>query len=136
MSRLSDMPGAQKLIAKYKRGERITSLEVGELLAVIKRAHEAFGEHDANGELVDVQIPFPLLDMIGFAVMGRTNLQRAGARKRKGRKFAPHHADWQAEADEIWRKNPRLTKHRVAILVSRKTAGEANWIPRKISKTR
>jgi hypothetical protein len=104
--------GFEAIIAKRKRGEKLTSLEVGQSLAVVKRAHE-----DAAG---DVTIPFAALDVIGEVVLGRTNWQRgqAGGQKGKARNAAVH-ALWNSAAAGYFRKDPNASKSAVAKWVAR-----------------
>jgi hypothetical protein len=134
--------GIEALIAKRKRGAKITSLEVGQWLAVVKRAHEHFGERDAGGELADVRIPFASLDVIGEVVLGRTNWQRRQAREQKGKaRKSDVRALWNATAAKYFLKNSRLSKHDVAKRVSsdmerlyreKIAAGEAPEVAEKV----
>jgi hypothetical protein len=131
-------PAPRDIIAEYKRDEKISALAVLEHLAVLKRAHQVFGEIDADGKLVDVTIPFELLDVIGAALAGRTKWQRHQARQKK-RDAATRGAAWNARAAEIWAKSPDKTKKQVAnkIAYELRAHGEsvsAAWIERKIKK--
>jgi hypothetical protein len=76
------MRAPRDIVAEYKKHRKISTLAVLEHLAVLKRAHEHFGNRNADGKLVDVTIPFDLIDVIGAALAGRTKCSASRLDKR------------------------------------------------------
>ena len=99
------------VVAEYKKSGKISALAVLKHLAVLKRSHEHFGERNVDGKLADVTIPFDLIDVIGAALAGRTNWQRAQARQKAGM-ANEHYSAWQTRATEIKSESPRKKKRK------------------------
>jgi hypothetical protein len=124
------------VVAEYKKSGKISALAVLKHLAVLKRSHEHFGERNVDGKLADVTIPFDLIDVIGAALAGRTNWQRAQARQKAGM-ANEHYSAWQTRATEIKSESPRKKKKEVANQIAAELAAKGenvkpSWIERNI----
>lgn len=68
------------------------------------------------------------------AIRGQKSLQ--GAReggKQKGEAYAKTAEEWQQRAEEIWSKNPKLSKSAVARIIAKETGGSVGSIRKKIT---
>jgi hypothetical protein len=124
------------IVAEYKKSGGISALAVLEHLAVLKRAHEAFGERNADGKLADVTIPFDLIDVLGAALAGRTKWQREQARQ-KTRMAGERYIAWKTRAAEIRAESPDKLKKGVANQIAAELAAKGEnvnptWIERNI----
>jgi hypothetical protein len=122
--------GTKKLIAKVRKGEAVTTNEVLRELALAKHASM---DKDKRTEAL-IPIPVELLDVIATKLTPIAKVARkASARKGERRKLELHR-QWQAKADELFRKNRHLTKHDAGKLIARAMGGDPDWIRRKIVK--
>jgi len=129
----SPYDGTNKLITKFRNGEKLKPKDIARELAITKLVHT-----EADGSTPEwVPIRVELLEIAGRKIAGPVAWAKAQSDVQRGKKRkAGLHKVWRAEADTIWRKTPSLTATRVAKLVARKTGGNPNWIRRKIQKPR
>jgi hypothetical protein len=60
--------------------------------------------------------------------------RRGGQGKGKSEKIKSRYDEWQKQADQMWKKNPKFSKNRVAVSIAQKTKENANTIRRIIKK--
>ena len=109
------------------KGQKLTTIEILQHLAVAKRAHEAFYSDDP-----DARIPADLIDQIAIAVAGKRTWSKIynDERTSEAGRRARH---WQPKANKVWAKNPQLSARRVAELIA-EPGENADTIRRHIRK--
>lgn len=120
--------GTDDLIAEFRKAGKVKIAPLIRELAIA----EAASEFLKLGS--EVKIRRELIGIIATMLAGRPKWARAQASERKGKTTATHQKRWQAQADDIWARNPSLTKQAVAKQIAKGTELNANWIRRVISK--
>ena len=95
--------GTDDLVAEFKKAGKVKLAPLIRELAIAEAASEFL-------ELgPDVKIRRELIGIIVTMLAPGALWARAQARARNGKKTATHHRKWQAQADDIWARNPSLT---------------------------
>jgi len=122
--------GTRDLIAKYKKGERISDVDlVRELVLII--AQSIFLEHLDNAQR-------SILHIAAEKIFKPIAKGREEAKKHKGTKRkASLHSQYNKLADELSAKNPALSNNKVlAVHIARKLGGNPDWIRKVIAERR
>jgi hypothetical protein len=118
-------------LAQLLEPGKVTQAALSGFLAIVKSYHEALGHvpHQYQGTC-NIPIPIEVIQMIGEKLVGKARWSKEynTARTEAARKQV---AKWQAEADAVWLKNPKLSPAAVA-----KSIAPDNWnyVRQRISK--
>jgi hypothetical protein len=116
-------PAAQKLITDQQAGNKVPTGKLLEELAVAKLFHLDFYDRPDRTLI-------KLLDMAATLLSSKTDWQREQVAARQSESYR-RLQQWQRRADQVWAKNPDLSRARVAELIAQ--PGEnANTIRRQI----
>ena len=118
-------------VAQLLNASKVTQATLAGFLAIVKSYYEAFGFLPA-GYQGACNVPFPLeiAALIGEALVGKA---RWSKEERDARTDTANnqHAKWQAEADAVWLKHPKLSPTAVARLIA---PDKCNYVRQRISK--
>ena len=118
-------------VAQLLKAPKVTQATLAGFLAIVKSYYEAFGRlPDEYQGACNVPIPIEVIALIGEKLVGRAQWSREqndkqaeAARKRD--------AEWQAKADAVWLKRPKLSPTAVA---KRIAPNNWNYVRQRISK--
>ena len=118
-------------VAQLLNASKVTQATLAGFLAIVKSYYEAFGFLPAGYQgACNVPIPIEVIALIGERLVGKArwskehnDKQAEAARKRD--------AEWQAEADAVWLKHPKLSPTAVARLIA---PDKCNYVRQRISK--
>ena len=118
-------------VAQLLKARKVTQATLAGFLAIVKSYYEAFGRlpHEYQGAC-NVPIPIEVIALIGEKLVGKARWSRRynAAQTERARKQV---AKWQAEADAVWLKHPKLSPTAVARRIAPK---KCNYVRQRISK--
>ena len=118
-------------VAQLLKAPKVTQATLAGFLAIVKSNYEAFGHlPDEYQGACNVPIPIEVIALIGEKLVGKAlwskeqnDTQTEAARKQD--------AKWQAKADAVWLKHPKLSPTAVA---KRIAPDNWNYVRQRISK--
>ena len=118
-------------VAQLLNASKVTEANLAGFLAIVKSYYEAFGFLPAGYQgACNVPLPIEIIALIGEKLVGpaqwsreQNDKQAEAARKRD--------AEWQAKADAVWLKCPKLSSTAVA---KRIAPNNWNYARQRISK--
>jgi hypothetical protein len=120
--------GTEKLIAKFKAGQKPEIREILRELAIAKNFHLSF-----YADKPEAAIPVELIDIIATAIAPSAKWARAQATAKK-RTASERRARWRHDADQKRLERPNLSDKRIAEIIA-KPGEKPNTIRRQITKS-
>jgi hypothetical protein len=121
--------GTEKLIAKFKAGQKIKIREILKELAIAKLFHLSF-----YADKPDAAVPVELIDIIATAIAPPAIWARKQAAAKK-LIVSKRHARWRRDADQTRLEHPNFSDKRIAEIIA-KGREKPNTIRRQITKPR
>ena len=118
-------------VAQLLKARKVTQATLAGFLAIVKSNYEALGHVPSEYQgACNVPIPIEVIALIGENLVGKARWSRRynAAQTEQARKQV---AKWQAEADAVWLKHPKLSPTAVARRIAPK---KCNYVRQRISK--
>jgi len=118
-------------VAQLLKARKVTQATLAGFLANVKSDYKSFGRvRDEYQGACNVPIPVEVIALIGEKLVGKARWSRRynAAQTEQARKQV---AKWQAEADAVWLKHPKLSPTAVARRIAPK---KCNYVRQRISK--
>ena len=118
-------------VTQLLKAPKVTQAALAGFLAIVKSDYKAFGRvRDEYQGACNVPIPVEIIALIGEKLVGKARWSRTynAAQTEQARKQV---AKWQAEADAVWLKHPKLLPSAVARRIAPK---KWNYVRQRISK--
>ena len=118
-------------VAQLLKARKVTQATLAGFLANVKSDYKSFGRvRDEYQGACNVPIPIEVIALIGEKLVGKARWSRRynAAQTEQARKQV---AKWQAEADAVWLKHPKLSPTAVARRIAPK---KCNYVRQRISK--
>ena len=118
-------------VAQLLKAPKVTQRALAGFLAIVKSSYKSFGRvPDQYQGACNVPIPVEVIALIGENLVGKARWSRTynAAQTEQARKQV---AKWQAEADAVWLKHPKLSPTAVARRIA---PDKWNYVRQRISK--
>jgi len=118
-------------VAQLLKARKVTQATLAGFLAIVKSDYKSFGRvRDEYQGACNVPIPVEVIALIGEKLVNKTlwSKEYNAAQTEQARK---QDAKWQAAAEAVWRKHPKLTPTAVA---KRIVPDNWNYVRQRISK--
>ena len=118
-------------LGQLLKAPKVTQAALAGFLAIVKSNYEALGHVPSEYQgACNVPIPIEVIALIGENLVGKARWSRRynAAQTEQARKQV---AKWQAEADAVWLKHPKLSPTAVARRIAPK---KCNYVRQRISK--
>jgi hypothetical protein len=121
-------------VAQLVKAPKVTQAALAGFLAIVKSDYESFGRvRDEYRGARNVPIPVEVIALIGEKLVGKA---RWSKEERDARTATAHkqRVKWQAEADDVWRKNKKLSARAVAQRIAPNNSNYVRQLIRKPQK--
>jgi len=118
-------------VAQLLKARKVTQATLAGFLAIVKSDYKSFGRvRDEYQGACNVPIPVEVIALIGEKLVGKARWSRTynAEQTEQARKQV---AKWQAEADAVWLKHPKLSPTAVARRIA---PDKWNYVRQRISK--
>ena len=118
-------------VAQLLKMPKVTQATLAGFLAILLSDYRSFGRvRDEYKGACNVPIPVEVIALIGEKLVGKVRWAKEG-RDARTETADKQHVKWQAEADAVWLKHPKLSPTAVARRIAPK---KCNYVRQRISK--